>query len=55
MFIELKLYYDTDFSFGNYQLKGPTGMLLSTGLCTLLGLIYNACQLDLAGILMLEM
>ena len=40
--------------FGNVLLKEPIGMLLSSWLCLLPGLIYNACQFELADILMLE-
>ena len=49
----LKLYYDLVY-FGNVLPKSPIWMLLSSWSCMLPGLIYNACQLELAGIFMLE-
>ena len=39
---------------GRLPLESPIGMLLSSQLCMLPGLVYNACQLELANILMLE-
>ena len=40
--------------FGNVLLKSPIWMLLSSWICMPPGLIYNSCQLESMGVLMLE-
>ena len=52
----LKWCYNSDWQiyFENFLLKAPTVILLSSCLRMTPGLIYNACQLELAGIFMYE-